>query len=185
MRDVIFNEDDFYKSNQIDFVQLIKELFLINNDMIDIFRTKFIKIEEEEFNIDEKDFQLILTDAIIIIDDEVNETDKNDQSQEYLFSLTSSFLRSEKQAEQSIYQLNTFFFSSNITENIENIENIRNKFILNSSDILFTDTSCTRKSTRKVIYSSALIEAFTNNKKIFYTTFSTFLFIVIVKRARI
>ena len=103
MRDVIFDEDNFYKSNQIDFAQFIKESFLINNDTVDIFRTKFIKIEEEEFNTDEKNFQLILIDAIIIIDDEADEANKNDQSQEYLFSSTSSSLKNEEQAEQSIH----------------------------------------------------------------------------------
>ena len=77
MCDVIFDENDFYKSNQIDFVQFIKEFFLINNDTIDIFKTKFIKIEKEEFNIDEKNFQLISIDVIIIVDDEANKVNKN------------------------------------------------------------------------------------------------------------
>ena len=56
MRDVIFDENDFYKLNQIDLAQFIKEFFLINNNTIDILRTKFIKIEEKEFNIDKKNF---------------------------------------------------------------------------------------------------------------------------------
>ena len=149
--------------------------------MIDILRTKFIRIEKEEFNTDEKDFQFISTDAIIIIDDEADEADKDDQSQEYLFSSTSSSLRDEKQAEQSIHQSNTFSFSSNTTENIENIENIRNRSILDSSNILFTDTSCTRKSTRKAIHNSALIETSTNSKEIFYAAFSISLIIVASK----
>ena len=46
--------------------------------MIDIFRTKFIKIKEEEFNIDEKNYQFISIDAIIIVDDKTNKANKND-----------------------------------------------------------------------------------------------------------
>ena len=48
--------------------------------MIDILKTKFIKIKEKEFNINEEDFQLIFINAIIIVNDEINETNKNDQS---------------------------------------------------------------------------------------------------------
>ena len=46
--------------------------------MIDIFKTKFIKIKEEESSIDEKDFQLISIETIIIVDDEADEVNKND-----------------------------------------------------------------------------------------------------------
>ena len=78
-----------------------------------------------------------------------------------------------------------FSFSSNIIENIENIENIKNKFILNSLNILFTDISRTRKSTRKTIYNLILIETFTDSKKIFYTIFLIFLFIVALKNIKL
>ena len=105
MRDVIFDENSFYKFSQINLAQLIKESFLINNDTIEIFRTNFIKIEELSDIIDEKNFQHIFIDSINIIErdlalaqtsDEVNST-KNDQQREYLFSSTSSSLRSEKE----------------------------------------------------------------------------------------
>ena len=91
----------------------------------------------------QKDFQFISIDAIIIVDDKANEADKNNQSQEYLFSLILSSLKNEKQAKQLIQQSNTSFSLNNIIKNIENIENIKNKFILNSSNILFTNTSRT------------------------------------------
>ena len=69
MRDVIFDENNFYKFNQIDFAQLIKKFFLINNNTINIFRTKFIKIEKLSEIFNEKDFQRIFIDAIIIVDE--------------------------------------------------------------------------------------------------------------------
>ena len=56
MRDVIFNENNFYKFDQIDFVQLINESFLIVDDVLDIFKTKFIKIKKLLNIIDEKNF---------------------------------------------------------------------------------------------------------------------------------
>ena len=68
MRDVIFDENSFYKSSQIDFAQLIKELFLINSDMIDILKIDFIKIKELSDIIDEENFQNILIDVITIIE---------------------------------------------------------------------------------------------------------------------
>ena len=68
MRDVIFDENSFYKFSQIDLAQLIKELFLTNSDTIEIFRTNFIKIKELSDNIDEENFQHILIDLIIIIE---------------------------------------------------------------------------------------------------------------------
>ena len=99
--------------------------------------------------------------------------------------MISSSLKDEKQIKHSIQQSNTFSFSNNIIKNIKNIENIKNKFILNSLNILFTNTSCTRKSTRKTIYNLILIKAFTNNKKIFYATFLTFLFIIVSKNIKL
>ena len=105
MRDVIFDENSFYKFNQIDFAQLIKELFLINSDTIEIFKTNFIKTEELSDIIDEKNFQHILIDSIIIIErnltitetsDEENSV-KNDQQRKYLLSSILSFSKNEKE----------------------------------------------------------------------------------------
>ena len=64
--------------------------------MIDIFKIKIIRIEEKEFNINEKNFQLISIEAIIIVDNEAEEANKNNQSQKYLFSLILSFLRNKE-----------------------------------------------------------------------------------------
>ena len=68
MRDVIFDENNFYKFNQIDLAQLIKESFLINSDTIEILKTNFTIIEELSDIIDEENFQHILIDSIIIIE---------------------------------------------------------------------------------------------------------------------
>ena len=104
MRDVIFDENYFYKFNQINLAQLIKELFLINSDTIEIFKTNVIKIKELSNIIDEENFQHIFIDSIIIIEsdliltqtfDEANST-KDDQQRKYLLSSISSSLKSEK-----------------------------------------------------------------------------------------
>ena len=68
MRNVIFDENNFYKFNQIDLAQLIKESFLINSDTIEILKTNLIKIEELSDIIDEENFQHIFIDSMIIIE---------------------------------------------------------------------------------------------------------------------
>ena len=68
MRNVIFDENNFYKFNQINLAQLIKESFLINSDTIEIVKTNFTKIEKLSDIIDEKNFQHIFIDLIIIIE---------------------------------------------------------------------------------------------------------------------
>ena len=78
-----------------------------------------------------------------------------------------------------------FFSFDNITENIKKIKNIKNKLILNFLNILITNTSRIRKSTRKIIYNLILIEIFTNSKEIFYIIFSILLFIVILKNIKL
>ena len=50
---------------------------------------------------------------------------------------------------------------------------------------MFINTSRTRKSTRKAIHNSTLIETFTSSKKIFYATFSASLFIVASKNIKL
>ena len=197
MRDVIFDENNFYKFNQIDLAQLIKESFLINSDAIDIFRTKFIKIEELSNIIDEEDFQHIFIDAIIIIDEKnlilaltaEEATIKNNQQREYLFSSISSSLRNEK---EHLITHNISNTAENITaeniiinKNVRDIANAKNKSVLNLMNILFKDFTRSRKSSRKAIYYSALNKAFTNNKKIFYTAFSASLIKVVLKNTKL
>ena len=45
-RDVIFDENSFYKLSQIDSIQMINESFLINDDTLKIFKSEFIRIKE-------------------------------------------------------------------------------------------------------------------------------------------
>ena len=79
-------------------------MFLINNSTIDILKTKFTKIEKLLNIINKKDVQHIFIDAIIITDEKdltltfkENQAVKNNQQRKYLFSLTSSSLKDEKE----------------------------------------------------------------------------------------
>ena len=178
MRDIIFDENNFYEFNQIDLAQLIKELHLINSNTINILETKFIKIEELLNIIDKKDFYHIFIDAIIIIDEKnlvltstaEKAAIKDNQQREYLFSSTSSFLRNE---EEYLITHNISNTVENITvsKNAKDIANARNKSVLNLMNILLEDSTRLRKLSRKAIYFSALNEAFTNDKEIFIQHF--------------
>ena len=197
MRDVIFDENNFYKFNQIDFAQLIKESFLTNSDAIDILRTKFIKIKELSNIIDEEDFQHIFIDAIIITDEKdliltstVEKTaTKNDQQREYLFSSTSSSLRDEEEhlITHNINNTAENITAENITvsKNAKNIANVRNKSVLNLMNILFENSTRLRKSSRKAVYYSALNKASTSDKEIFYAAFSASLIKIVSKNIKL
>ena len=90
--DIIFDKNNYYQSHEIDAVQLINELFL-KNDILNISKSdlKFIEIE---FNNDEKLFELISIEIIIVDSSKTKKTiNKNDKK--YLSSSTSFFLRKE------------------------------------------------------------------------------------------
>ena len=197
MRDVIFDENSFYKFNQINLAQLIKESFLINSDAIDIFRTKFIKIEKLSNIIDEENFQHIFIDAIIIIDEKnltltstvEKATAKDDQQREYLLLSTSSFLKDEKEhlITHNINNTAENITAENITvsKNVKDIANARNKSVLNLMNILLENFTRSRKSSRKAVYYSVLNKVFTSDKEIFYTAFSASLIKVVSKNIKL
>ena len=181
MRDVSFDENSFYKFNQINLAQLIKESFLTNSDTIEILRTNFTKIEKLSDIIDEENFQHILIDSINIIErdlalaqtsDEANSA-KDDQQQEYLFSSTSSSLRNEKEylATQTVF--NT---SSNT---------VKNRSVLDLMNILSEDFTRLRKSSWKAAYYSVLNETFMSDKEFFYAAFSASLIKIVSKNIRL
>ena len=192
MRKVIFDENSFYKFNQIDLAQLIKESFLFNSNTIDILRTKFIRIEGLLNIIDEEDFQHIFIDAIIIIDKKdlalistaKEVAAKNNQQREDLFSLTSSSLRNEEE-HLTMHNISNTAENITVSKNDKDIANAKNKSVLNLMNILLQDSTRSRKLSRKAIYFSALNEVFTNDKEIFYTAFSASLTKIVSKNIKL
>ena len=104
-RDVIFDENNFYKLSQIDLIQMINESFLINDNTLNIFKSKFIRIEKLSNINDGKNLTLMFIDIIRTdktdenneensfirtFETDEDETDKDDQRQKYLSSSISS-----------------------------------------------------------------------------------------------
>ena len=171
---------------------MINELFLINNDMLNILKSEFTKIKELSNINDEKNLTLMSTDVIrtdkIDENDEENsfiktfktdenEIDKNDQRQEYLLSSTSF--------SSAPLFLSTSSSLKNEHQEKRSVKNVENKSFLNIANILLEDISRARKSTRKTVYCSTLNEAFTKSKEVFYAIFSTFLIIVASKNIKL
>ena len=166
---------------------MINELFLINDDTLNIFKSKFIKIKELLNINDEKNSTLMFTNIIKTnkinendkknsfiktLETDEDETNKDDQHQEYILSLV-------------LFSLMLLFLS--ISSSLKNgqeersVKNAENESFLNIANILFANSSRARKSTHKIVYCLILNEASIKNRKIFYTVFSTFLVIVVSK----
>ena len=95
-RDVTFDENSRYRSNEIDLIQLINESFL-TNDTLDISQSDFTKIVNIESNSEKESWKLVSTDSIINRDAKksFNRVIENDSEQEYLFSFASFSSRDE------------------------------------------------------------------------------------------
>ena len=78
-RDVIFDENNFYKFRQINLIQVINESFLISDNTLNILKSKFIRIEKLSNIIDEENLIFIFTDVI-----KTDETDKNDEENSFI-----------------------------------------------------------------------------------------------------
>ena len=77
--DVIFDENNFYKVSQIILIQIINESFLINNDTLNILKSKFIKIEKLSNISNKKNLALIFTDII-----KTNKMNENDEKNSFI-----------------------------------------------------------------------------------------------------
>ena len=157
---------------------MINESFLINDDMLNILKSEFIKIEELSNISNEKNLTLMFINFI-----RTNKINKNDQKNLFIETLETDEDEANKNDQRQKYlSLSTLFLSMllflstssslrNEHQKKRSIKNAKNKSFLNIADILFEDSSHVRKSTRKTIYYSILNETFIKSKKIFHTNF--------------
>ena len=173
--DVIFDENNYYQSYEINAAQLISELFL-KNDTLNISKNN-LKFIEIKFNNDEKLFKLISIEIIIVdlskTKESINKNDKNYLSSSTLFSLkeenisqtTSSESRSQLFSEhlQQVKAVFTFFSQAVFTRFHYFRTLLDEKNILSKNLIYFQKFNLSRQA-----YYIAL-----NRKKAYYESFVT------------
>ena len=113
--DVIFDENNYYQSHEINAVQLISELFL-KNDILNILKSN-LKFIEIEFDNDEKLFKLILIETIIVDSSKTKELISKDD-RKYLSSLILFSLKKENisQTTSSEFCSQSFFKQLQLSE---------------------------------------------------------------------
>ena len=160
--------------------------------MLNILKSKLIRIENLSNINDEKNLTLMLTDII-----KTDETDKNNEENSFIKTLETDKDKADKDDQRQEYLLLSILFSStlsflSILSSLKNkhqekrsVRNVENRSFLNIVDIFFENFSRVRKSTRKTIYCSTLNEISTESKEIFYAIFSAFLITVILKDTKL